>query len=119
MKEKNTMKKEEMKLLGVDVKDIVAVLAVAQLPQGRLVDFMRKDLALLGYTDDYLVSGLYKAMVRKHKDMIEYVKDTLLWGDPDFLGYTDDDFVLVRYEKVEKLTLAEYIDRLRVKSTQE
>ncbi len=114
------MKNEEMKLLGVDVKDIVAVLAVANVPQGRLVDFARRqNPEFLECTDDYIASGLYNAMVRKHKDIVGYVRDTLLWANPDFLGYTDDDFVLVRYEEVEKLSLAEYIDRLRVKSTQE
>jgi len=103
-----------------DVKDIFAVLAVADVPQGRMIDFVRRQNPdFLGCTDDYLVSVLYKAMMYKHKDIFEYVKNTLLWENPDFLGYTDDDFVLVRYEEVEKLSLAEYIDRLRVKSTQE
>lgn len=96
------MKNEEMKLLGVNVKDIVAVLAVAHTYNGRLVDSVQN--MLLSQSPDFLV---------------EYVRDELLWQNPDFLGYTDDDFVLVRYEKVEKLTLAEYIDRLRVKSIQE
>jgi hypothetical protein len=112
------MKNEELKFLGVDVKTIIAEMAVAVLDRydGRLVDFARRQNPdFLGCTDDYIVSGLYRAMVRKHKDIVEYVRDNLLWQNPGFLGYTDDDFVLVRRNgEVEKLTLAEYIARLRV-----
>ena len=114
---------EEINLLGVDVKTIIAVLAVAHTHNGRLVDLVRdktpkKTRAHL--SDDAIVANIYAALSAKHKDsLVDYVRDTLLWQNPDFLGYTDDDFVVVRYSgEVEKLSLVDYIDRLKLYNTQ-
>ena len=115
------MKNEEIKLLGVDIKDIIAILAVVTEPNGRLVDHMRRSFPeLLDCTDDEIIAVLYATFSAKHKgNLSAYVQNTLLYKNPDFLGYTDDDFVLVRYNgEVEKLSLAAYIDRLKVNSTQ-
>ncbi|MDF2537153.1 MAG: hypothetical protein K0S76_174 [Herbinix sp.] len=119
------MKNEEIKLLGVNVKDIVEVMAVAHTRNGRWVDNVRDALIeqspeFSGYTDADMVAVLYKELsVRYNGRLVEHIQNDLLWMNPDFLGYTDDDFVLVRYEEVKKLSLADYIDRLRVNSTQE
>lgn len=113
------MKNEEIKLLGVDVKDIIATLAVAFTHNGRLVDYVRDTLTkqnpdCLG--DDAIVAVLYETLSAKYNgSLVDYVRDTMIWQNPDFLGYTDDDFVVVRYNgELEKLSLAAYIDRLKV-----
>jgi len=114
------MKNEEIKFLGVDVKNIIATLAGAFTLNGRLVDYLRDTLPkkpdCLDYTDDDIVDIFYEVLAAKHKDsLVDYVRDTLLWQNPDFFGYTEDDFVLAKFNgEVEKLSLADYIDRLKV-----
>lgn len=112
------MKNEEIKLLGVKVKDIISVLAVAHTHKGRLVDYVRNTLPKKNrdcLSDDALVYSIYEALSARHKDSLaEYVRDTLLWQNLDFFGYTEDDYVLARFNgEVEKLSLADYLDRLK------
>ena len=117
------MKNEEIKLLGVNAKTIIATLAVASTHNGRLVDLVRDTLTRKKrdcFSDDAIVDKLYAKLSAKcNGSLAEYVRDTLLWQNPDFLGYTEDDFVLVRLNgEVEKLSLADYIDILKVYSPQ-
>jgi hypothetical protein len=112
------MKNEETRLLGVDVKNIISVLAVTPTHNGRLVDCVRDKLPKKNrdrLSDDAVVDNLYAALSAKHNDKLgDYVRDTMLWQNPDFYGYTEDDYVLARFNgEVEKMTLADYIDRLK------
>lgn len=112
------MKNEETRLLGVDVKNIISVLAVTPTHNGRLVDCVRDTMPKKNrdrLSDDAIVANIYAALSAKHKDsLVDYVQDTLLWQNHDFFGYTEDDYVLARLNgEVEKLTLAEYLERMK------
>lgn len=112
------MKNEEIKILGVNIKTIIAVLAITPTHNGRLVDCVRDTMPKKNrdrLSDDAIVANIYAAISAKHKDsLVDYVLDTMLWQNPDFYGYTEDDFVLARFNgEVEKLTLADYLERLK------
>lgn len=64
---------------------------------------------------NYILKAYKKtpSSINSKLDHAEYIMEHLLWQDKEFLGVTDDGFVLARFNgEFEKLSMVEYLHRV-------